>query len=74
MVCARNISTREQFKTRIVFIVFLPLNIFIPYLVDFFVAFGTDLSNNEFKNSSETSSKREAAAIVFVFKTGAFRY
>ena len=53
---------------RIGFIVFSPLNIFIPYLVDFFVAFGTDLSNNELKNLSETSWEREAAGIVFVYK------
>ena len=28
----------------------------------------TDLSNNKLKNLSETSSKHEAAAIVFVYK------
>ena len=53
---------------------FLPLNIFIPYLVDLFVDFGIDLCNNELKYSSETSAKRDSAAIVLVFKAGAFRY
>ena len=48
--------------------------IFILYLVDFFVNFGIDLSNNELKYSSETSAKRDSAAIVLVFKAGAFLY
>lgn len=56
------------------FCAFLLLNIFIPYLVDFFVDFGIDLCNNELKYASETSAKRDSAAIVFVFKAGAFRY
>jgi len=47
---------------------------FIPYLVDFFVDFGTDLCNNQFKYSSETSAKRDSAVIVLVFKAGTFRY
>ena len=55
------------------FCAFLPLNIFIPYLVDFFVDFGIDLCNNELKKSSETSAKRDSAAIGLVFKAGAFR-
>ena len=38
------------------------------YLVDVFVDFGIDLSNNELKYSSDS------AAIVLVFKAGAFRY
>ena len=37
------------------------------YLVDFFVDFGIDLSNNELKYSSDS------AAIVLVFKAGAIR-
>ena len=53
---------------------FLPLNIFIPYLVDSFFDFGIDLSNKELKYSSETSAKRDSAAIVLVFKSAAFRY
>lgn len=57
------------------FCAFLPLNILTPYLVDLFVDFGIDLCNNELKYSaSETSAKRDSAAIVFVFKAGAFRY
>ena len=44
------------------------------YLVDFFVNFGIDLSNNELKYSSETSAKRDSAAIVLVFNAGAFLY
>ena len=56
------------------FSAFLPLNIFIQYLVDFFVDFGIDRCNNELKYSSETSGKRDSAAIVLVFKAGAFRY
>ena len=56
------------------FCAFVPLNIFIPYLVDFFEDFGIDLCNNELKYSSETSAKRDSAAIVLVFKAGAFRY
>ena len=56
------------------FYAFLPLNIFIPYLVDFFLDFGVDSFNNELKYSSETSVKRDSAAIVLVFKAGAFRY
>ena len=46
----------------------------ISYLLDFFVDFGIDLSNNVLKYSSETSAKRDLAAIVLVFKAGAFRY
>ena len=53
---------------------FQPLNIFILYLVDFFANFGIDLCNNDLKYSSETSAKRDSAAIVLVFKAGAFRY
>ena len=53
---------------------FLQLNIFILYLVDYCADFGIDLSNNELKYSSETSAKRDSAAIVLVFKAGAFRY
>ena len=41
------------------------------YLVNFFVAFGTDLSN-ELTNLSETSRKRKAADIVFVYKASDF--
>ena len=46
---------------------------FIPHLVDFFVDFGMDLSNNKLKYSSETSAKRDSAAVLF-FKASAFRY
>ena len=46
---------------------FLQLNIFILYLVDYCVDFGIDLYNNELKYSSETSAKRDSAAIVLVF-------
>ena len=53
---------------------FLQLNIFSLYLVDYCVDFGIDLSNNELKCSYETSAKRDSAAIVLVFKAGAFRY
>ena len=53
---------------------FLPLNIFIPYLVDSFFDFGIDLSNKELKYSSETSAKRDSAAIVLIFKVAVFRY
>ena len=56
------------------FCAFLPSKVFIPYFVDFFVDFGIDLSNNELKYSSETSAKRDSVAIVFLFKTGVFRY
>ena len=52
---------------------FVPLKTLIPYLVDFFVDFGIDLSYKELKYSSETSAKRDSVAIL-VFKTGAFRY
>ena len=47
---------------------------FIPHLVSFFVDFGMDLSNNKVKYSSETSVKRDSAAIVLFFKAIAFRY
>ena len=47
---------------------------FIPYLDDFFVDFGIDLCNNQFKYSSETSAKHDSAVIVLVFKAGPFRY
>ena len=53
---------------------FLPLNIFIPYLVDSCFDFGIDFSNKELKYSSETSAKRDSAAIVLIFKAAAFRY
>ena len=53
------------------FYAFVPLNIFIPYLVDLFVDFGIDLFNNELKYSSETLAKSDSAAIALVFKTGA---
>ena len=56
------------------FCAFLLLNIFIPYVVDSFVDFGIDLCNNELNKSSETSAKRDSAAIGLVFKAGAFRY
>ena len=56
------------------FCAFLPLNTFIPYLVDFFVDFGIGLCNNELKYSSETLAKRDSAAIILVFKAGAFHY
>ena len=46
----------------------------VVYLVDFFVDFGIDLCNNELKYSSETSAKRDSAAIVSVFRAGAFCY
>ena len=64
----------EGLNSSNLFCAFLPLNIFIPYLVDFFVDFVIDLCNNELKYSSETSAKRASAAIVLVFKAGAFRY
>ena len=68
-------NLRKRLSTvQIYFCAFLPLNIFIPYLVDFFVDFGIDLSNNEFKYSSETSAKRDSAAIVFLFKAGASHF
>ena len=37
--------------------------IFILYLVDFFANFGIDLCNNDLKYSSETSVKRDSAAM-----------
>ena len=41
----------------------VPLNTFIPYLVDFFVDFGKDLSNKDLKYSSETSAKRDSVRL-----------
>ena len=75
IVVAKGVKFRVTFvNTSNLFCAFLPLNIFILYLVDFFVDFGIELCNNEVKYSSETSAKRDSAAIVLVFKAGAFRY
>ena len=71
-IAARIVRRDKVLKS--LFYVFLPLNIFIPYLVDLFVDFGIDSFNNELKYSSETSVKRGSTAIVSVFKAGAFRY
>ena len=56
------------------FCAFLLLNIFITYLVGPFVDFDIDLCNNELNKSSETSAKRDSAAIGLVFKASDFRY
>ena len=44
----------------------LPLNIFILYFVALLVFSGTELSSKLSKNSFEISTKRQAAAIIFV--------
>ena len=54
------------------FCAFLPLNIFIPYLVDFFVDFGIDFCNNELKYLAETLAKRDSVAIVLFSKPALF--
>ena len=41
-------------------------NILIPYFAAFLVFFGMELSRNLSRNSSETSTKHEAAVIVLV--------
>ena len=74
--CKRSQDLRQHLPTVQIYFAweFQPLNIFILYLVDFFANFGIDLCNNDLKYSSETSAKRDSAAIVLVFKAGAFRY
>ena len=54
------------------FCAFLPLNIFILYLVDFFVDFGIDLCNDELKYSSETSAKARFSRHCFGFQSRRF--
>ena len=68
IICYRlNISCEQFVAVRFAFNVFLPLNMFIPYLVDFCVALGTDFSSKELKNSSETSEKRDSAVAILLF-------